>query len=140
MSNCCDNSCTCRVFHFGDFACGGCIELPLVAVQAGLHQIKADWRGRIWSVQAVFDVGDPIKFNNIFNEDAVIEFEIIQPDGCPISYNLLNCDGDIIQTICRFSVRIAEIFTYEDELITAQEVCGSELAEDGSIINVCQTF
>jgi len=129
----------CNVFDFGHFSCGDCIELPLEAVQAGQHIFYANFRGKIYSVKGIFDIGEPLKFANILNEDALINFQILQPDGCALEYTINECDET--QTIYKhFRLTTGIFFEVDQDEVTAQEICGSELAEDGSTIKICSTF
>lgn len=139
MTNCC-NSCGCKIWDLGIFKCSDCMELPLTAIESGSHIIKANWRGHYYVINYVFDIGDKIIIPNIFNEDSTIYFKIIQPSGCPLEFTELDCEGEVIEFYCDFKLSIKPFHEYIEELITAQEICGSELADDGSVIKVCKTF
>lgn len=130
----------CHVFHFGAFDCCECIELPIEADQNGGYILEAAWRNKLWQIESPLAVGELLKFQNIFNEDSTVSFKIIQPDGKLYKHIVYDDEGEPVAYYCEFSVTIREVYKVDQDLVTAQEICGSELAEDGSKKIVCKTF
>lgn len=135
----CPTKC-CDVFHFGTFNCCECVELPIEADQDGTWTLEAVWRNKLWQIESPLAVGENLKFQNIFNEDSTVNFSIIAPDGRKFKYIQYDDEGEAVASWCEFSITVMEVYKIDQELITAQEVCGSELAEDGSKKIVCKTF
>lgn len=135
----CPCSCNCKIFDFGVYDCSECLELPLEAVQDGEHNMYVEWRDKVWYIKGVFAKGEPLKFKNILNEDSTVNFKIIQPDKTQLEYKTV-CNNVVVDTFHNFSLTIKQVLTYEEETATAQEICGSELSEDGSTVLICSTF
>lgn len=135
----CPSKC-CDVFNFGTFDCCECIELPIAADQNGNYTLEAVWRNKLWQVEAPLAVGESLKFPNIFNEDSTVNFTIIQPDGKRYRYIQYDDEGEAVASWCEFSITVREVYKIDNDLVTAQEVCGSELDDDGAKKIVCKTF
>lgn len=73
---CCD-----KPRHVGCFTHCQIVHTGLLAAQTGEHTLV--WRvgERQFSVAAHFEAGEPLRFDNVFNENAYIPFYILQPDN-----------------------------------------------------------
>lgn len=135
----CPCSCSCKIFDLGVYDCSECLDLPLEAVQDGVHKFLVEWRNMVWEIRKPFVVGEMLSFPNKFNEDATLYFQIIQPDRTPLEYKTI-CNNVVTETYFNFSLSIKQMLIMEEETVTSQEVCGSELDQDGSKILICKTF
>ena len=83
MANCCNNP-----------VCLGCVghcnPSPVIeAKQTGNHTVKFDFLDASYFFIVFQNVGEVFVFPNIFNEDSIVNFQIVQPDGSNLSYTVV---------------------------------------------------
>ena len=75
-------SCCEKIYKVGCFPHCGTARLPFTAVQSGTHILEVEYLGNIYlhEIEATLNSYFEIDLSN-FNENALIEFRIIQPNS-----------------------------------------------------------
>lgn len=84
----CETVNTCS-YDVGEYTHAGVLVLPLKAHQSGLHQLVFDFLETDQMIELPAQQGMSFQVENVFNENARVDFKIIQPDGTLYRFNEL---------------------------------------------------
>lgn len=117
-------------------ACG-VVELPLYAPKDGDYIFKY-WKGGALIQKIINITGAPVRFNieEVFSENAVTLFQIIDPDGYVFKYSVLrdrlgvkdiqNFDSGDCCDVCQTVFKIRTVFNFslvDDPDVTINDPC-----------------